>query len=326
MTTEPKAAPPAGSAKRRLHVVSAANGRYLPGLLVTFHSLLRHLAPGWAVDFTLLTDALDEPHLRSLRTVLESTGRDFTLAVVQPDFSEYEDCPALHGSKLTYARLSVPKLVTADRALYVDSDVVVTRDVSRLAALPWPEESVLYAARDARISTVSAAWEKIPWGELGIPASAPYFNAGFVWINLAAWRRQGIDDACRAYIQRFPDRLPWADQSVLNAVLWKRWRELEEAWNLAPERTLGPLEPYPLVRRKDVNVHYVGREKPWLEMSPFEYFYWDAAEEIIPLAPDAFPARTSIPRETMKRLRYFAYRGYLIYGSFCKRKLLKLFR
>ena len=324
--TEPGGTPPAEPAARRLSVVSAANVRYFPGLLVTFHSLLQHLAPSWSVDFVLMADDLEERHLSLLRTALGSTGRDFTLAAVQPDFRGYEDCPSLHGSKLTYARLLIPKLINSDRALYVDSDIVVLRDVSRLAVLPWPEESVLYAVPDARITTVSAAWENLPWEPLGLPADAPYFNGGLIWINLAEWRRQGIDDACREYIERFPDRLQWCDQSVLNAVLWKRWQPLETAWNLAPEQTLGPLEPYPFVRRKDVNVHYVGREKPWLEMHPLEYFYWEAAAGIVPLTPDAFAARAGISREPMKRLRYFAYRGYLVYGSFCKRTLLKLIR
>ena len=310
------------TAAPRLPVLSSATASYLPGLLVTFHSLLRHLGQDWAADFRLLADDLDERHVQTLHRVLRSTGRDYTLEVIRPDIRAYENLPGLYGSRLTYERLRVQRLVAGERALYVDSDVVVTRDVSRLAALPWSGDSVLYAVNDARIPVVSHVYERLPLDALGIPADAPYFNSGLLWINLEAWRRLGIEDACFEYIARYPDRLALHDQTALNAVLWRRWTPLEKAWNLAPEDIMAPLVPYPVFRRRDVNVHYIGQEKPWREMHPLEYFYWDQAGEVARLAPDAFKPRSEIARQTRTRVRYFATRAYRRYRKFGKRVLL----
>ena len=307
----------------RLRVVSAANARYLPGVLVTFRSLLQHLAPAWAVDFTLLTDdTLDEPHRLALRRVLQAAGRDHTLDIVGIDLEEYAHFPALYGSRLAYARLLMPRLIAEDRALYLDCDIVVGKDVSALAALPWPEGCLLYAVNDPRITTFAMPWEAIPCEPLGIPPSAPYFNSGFLWVNLAEWRRQDIENATREYIRRFPDGVRWHDQSVLNAVLWNRWHPLDRAWNSAPEQTMGRFEVYPFRPALDVNVHYLGKEKPWLETTPFQYFYEAQAAGIAALAPEAFPARRAAPGERVRRLGYFAKRAFFNYGGFVRRKLL----
>lgn len=301
--------PPPSPAPQRLCVVSAANAAYFPGLAVTFYSLLRHLAPGWAVDFLLLTDGLEHRQASALEQVLRATGREHTLKIHELDLTEYADRPALFGSKLAYARLLLPELVGAERALYVDSDIVVTRDVSGLAALPWHENQVLCAVRDARITSFGTGWESVPCDALGIPPSAPYFNSGWLWINLAEWRRQGVGEACRAYMDRFPDCLRWHDQTTLNAVLWNRWSLLDSRWNVPPEHTLGRYEVYPFARTREVNVHYLGSAKPWSHMQPLEYFYRDEAEAIVKLVPDALALRRKSPWEIWLRLRYFVSRA-----------------
>ncbi len=313
--------------QRRIRVVTAANARFLPGLLVTLHSLLRHLASGWTADLTLLTDDFDEENERLLRRVLAAAGRDHTLEVIRIGMDAYRDYPAQEtGSRLTYARLLIPRLVASDRVLYLDSDIVVLRDVSELAALPWPDGRALYAVQDARVDVCSMPWERIPWEELGIPASAPYFNGGLLWMNLDAWRRQGVEAACQEYMRRFPDRLPFRDQSVLNPLLWNHWAPLERAWNSAPENTMGRFALYPVLPARNVNVHYVGY-KPWHKRNPFERYYWNEMARIAALVA---PEITVRPRWTGADVshwtRYFVKRAYYHYGGFCKHAVLKWFR
>ena len=315
---------PAQAAAPRLCVISAANTRYFPGLVVTLHSLLTHLAQPWAVDFKVLTDDLDEGRRVALQRALRATGREHTLETIDIDLKAYAACPELRGSKLAYARLLLPELIATDHALYVDSDVVVLKDVSRLTELPWPAECLLYAVNDTQIPTVSMEWEKLPYEQLGIPAAARYFNSGFVWFNLAAWRRQGIGDACRAYMDRFPGGLQWHDQSVLNAVLWNRWSPLERSWNLAPELTMGTFELYPLTRQTDVNIHYTGRQKPWSEMHPLDHFYRAEAARVADHLPGEVVLRQRAPGEKLRQIGHFVRRACWHYGGFCKRSARKL--
>ena len=324
LPSHPPAASVTGAAAPRLCVVSAANATYFPGLVVTFHSLLKHLAPGGSVDFKVLTDGLDPARRGALANVLRSTDRDHTLEIVDIDLRAYADYPPLAGSRLAYARLLIPKLFAADHALYVDCDLVVLKDVGHLAALPWPEGGVLHAVRDSKIPTVSMEWESLPCAALGLPPDAPYFNTGFLWLNLAEWRRQDIDDACLAYVRSFPDRLRWHDQSILNAVLWNRWSALDRTWNLPSELTLGTFALYPLVGRRDVNVHYTGSQKPWSTMHPLEYFYRRAAAEIAHLVPAERLLRPRHASECLPQAYFFAQRAYWHYGGFCKRAIRQM--
>ena len=150
---EPSTVAPAAS---RLTVFPTSDARFFPGLLVTFYSLLRHLSPAWSADFKLLTDGLDGLCRLTLERVLQAAGRDHTLEIIEPDFTEFASYPAQNEtSRMTYARLLIPELAASDRVLYVDSDIVVMKDVSRLAELPLQENHVFYAANDSRITTVS---------------------------------------------------------------------------------------------------------------------------------------------------------------------------
>ena len=320
---EPKL--PATPAASRITVFATTDARFFPGLLVTFYSLLRHLSPAWSADFKLLTDGLDGLRRLTLERVLQAAGRDHTLEIIQPDFTQFAAYPAQNGdNRMVYARLLIPGLAASDRVLYVDSDIVVMKDVSRLAELPWQENHVLHAIGDNRITTVSHPWEHLPSEQLGIPPDTPYFNSGFLWINLAAWRQQNISQACLEYTRRFPDRIVFHDQTILNAVLWRRWTPFDETWNLPSEGSLGYFALYPLARSIDANVHYLSAGKPWLEMNPFQHFYQAFAAEIAPLLPAELAPRRVLPGETAKRWRYFAQRAYRHYGRSAKRGVRRL--
>ena len=313
--------------QRRVSVVSTADALFFPGLLVTFYSLLRNLAPEWSVDFKLLTDGLDGGRRLTLERVLQAAGRDHTLEIIQSDFAEFADYPAHNEtSKMTYARLLIPGLVASDHALYVDSDIVVMKDISRLTVLPLQENHVLHAVNDGRLTTVAAPWERIPYAQLGIPADTLYFNAGFLWIDLAEWRRQEISQACREYARRFPEHLAFWDQSILNAVLWQRRTPLDSTWNQTSQDSLARLALYPRARTIDANVHYVGAGKPWLEMQPFQHFYQLYAAEIAPLIPAELAARRTSPGDAAKRWRYFANRAFRNYAGSARRGVRKLLR
>ena len=56
---------------------------------------------------------------------------------------------------MAYARLLCPQLIAEDQALYLDSDIVVGRDMSRLTELPWIEGRPVYAVHDGNITTCS---------------------------------------------------------------------------------------------------------------------------------------------------------------------------
>lgn len=308
---------------RRLRIVLAANTGYLGGLVVTVHSLLRHLASDCVADLTLLTDDFDTESEDALRRVAAATGHAHTLDIVRLGPDDLRDFPSRSGgSRLAYARLLCPRLIAEDRALYLDSDIVVGRDLSQLLDLPRPTDRWFYAVRDGCVGTFGLWWENIPYAELGIPADAHYFNSGVLWMDLAAWRRENVAALCADYARRYPDRQVFQDQSVLNAVLWNSWTPLERPWNCFPEHTIGRFSLYPLGRVRDTNLHYVFA-KPWQQRHPWGWYYWEQMDQIAALVPPRCTVRPRWERKPLGRWAFiFGQRAYLHYGGFVKHEVL----
>ena len=94
-------------------------------------------------------------------------------------------------SHATYFRILAPELLPASlsRVIYLDADVRVASDLSRLWAEPLREHPVL-AVRDAGAPLVSSPRGLVNHRELGLAPELGYFNAGVMLLDLARWRAE----------------------------------------------------------------------------------------------------------------------------------------
>jgi len=301
-------------------VVSACNGRYFPGLLVTLYSLLKSLRWSCRANLVVLTDGLSNLCEEVLRRVLDCTGKEYSLEIIPVDLGRFERHRADYGgSRLAYARLLIPEYVACGEALYVDCDMVIRRDVAELLELSWAENCVLQAVVDPKSPTFAA--EGMDCERVGVDAEARYFNSGFLWMNLGRWRERGVAARCVEFMERFPEELRWWDQSVLNAVLWRSWEPMDEAWNLAVERTLKKGELIPGAAARETNVHYLGPDKPWLGFHPYRAYFDAFFREIAHSVPRELLAYQAGTLDRFRGVHFFARRAFRNYGSICKQRL-----
>ncbi len=182
-----------------------------------------------------------------------------------------------HITADSYSRLLAPDVLPANcaRAVYLDSDLVVIKDIGALYEAADDAHTV------AAVSAVSLPYvstDTSPTGppvvfnytELGIPPTNRYFNAGVLVINLKRWREQNITARVIAYLERYQDQVLYHDQGGLNAILFDQWQRLDQRWNhtgaLYPEDWLPPAytrEDWLKVRTDPFIVHYLGGDKPW---------------------------------------------------------------
>ena len=161
-------------------------------------------------------------------------------------------------------RLLLPELLPElDRILYLDCDIVVRQDLSKL----WEEtdlaDNYLAAVYEAAIEGQADRFRA-----LGCDP-AKYFNSGFLLMNLAKMRAEKVSEklleACRVPYLEFPD------QDALNQVCRGRVLPLSPLYNsirtfFIPkyrpdfERQYGP-GLWEKVRR-EATIHYTGG-KPW---------------------------------------------------------------
>ncbi len=167
-------------------------------------------------------------------------------------------------SSATYLRVLAPRLLgESQRCLYLDGDVVVRHDPASLCEMDLRGCS-LAAVRSRVAPFLASPGGVTAWFELGLPSTAPYFNAGVLLLDLERWRDRDLLGEVVRFLQLHADTLKAADQEVLNALLVGDWLPVDRTWNYVthvaesflPEPELEPDDPHV--------VHFAGRAKPWV--------------------------------------------------------------
>jgi len=176
----------------------------------------------------------------------------------------------------TFFRLALPHLAAAEtgRILYLDADLIAADDVGVLFDMDLAGRPV-GAVCDPGVDPFAFAetWSLDP-------ASADYFNAGVLLIDLAKVRASGVFDRALAFAAAHASRLPYSDQDALNHTLWGQWLSLPVRWNLQRVMLFDGMPDFsarPLDRRgRPAIVHYTGPGKPWMRAGyhPYAWLYW----------------------------------------------------
>ncbi len=252
--------PSEGSLEPELHVAFASDQMYFHGLLVAAasvaffadrqRSLTLHVLDGGIVNasWQRLVTCIARIHPRAIcrRIVVDRTN-----------LARFRD----NGRKgpMVYARLLLPELVAASRVVYVDCDFLVLADLHAVATRPMGANLVL-AVQDPM---VGALGNDCPWlPQPHIDPAAPYFNSGFLVVDLGGWRESGVAGRALALLARDGPKCTYWDQTVLNYVLAGKVGWLDRAWNF----------PNPGFALEDAGgkacaLHYLNHQKPWLRGS-----------------------------------------------------------
>lgn len=254
---------------------------------MTVHSVLRNLAPDRRLRLYLIDGGLRRWTRRQLLRSWDADRVDVTF--LRPDLAEVRRMPVSeHVSHSTYLRLILPDAVprNEERAIYLDSDLLVQHDLAELWDLPM-DGAVVLAAQDVGFPYLDAEKALPNYGackpflagdrpipnyvELGLASEAPYFNGGVMVVDLARWRAEGLTrKMLRCLHDHREHALHW-DQYALNVVLAGCWGRLDLRWNAAtslriyPSADASPFSEreFRAAREAPWVIHYVGANKPW---------------------------------------------------------------
>ncbi len=203
------------------------------------------------------------------RDVLRSLARRYghTVLFHEPDGHLLDGFTirATHGrlSTAAYYRCFLPDILPADvdRVLYLDCDIVVRGSIAPLWATPLDTRTAVAAVEDMGCGEVAR------YDRLHYPQADSYFNSGVLLVNLAYWREHGVAQACMDYYRRYPERIVFNDQDLLNCVLHDRKRLLDVKWNVQDgfyRTSVGDAwrKEHAEALRHPVVLHFTNR-KPW---------------------------------------------------------------
>ena len=244
---------------KHVAICSASNQTYVLGVAAALVSAVLHAPRGIHCRVYLLDGGIHEDAWRKLERSMAALPRSCELIRLRPDMQSFVGLPQDWGnSVMTYARLALPQMVTEDRVLYVDADLLVQGDWTALWEMDL-EDAVVAAAPDVVTKTLGA--EKLDLEKFQMDPAAPYFQAGFLVMDLNKWRDFAVSEKVVTYLRENPKHCCFWDQSALNVVLYKRWKMLPCEWNTPAWWADQGIED--CVINAPV-LHYVGPHKPWI--------------------------------------------------------------
>lgn len=210
----------------------------------------------------ILTDGFSDKTILSFKELQLKYGQEFIINKI--------DSTVFEGLKVSdrfrrsiYFRFLIPDIVDGDKALYLDSDIIVNGDLKSL----WDTDLSSWACAvvedqcsdDIRLHN-------------RIEMYSTYFNSGVLLMNLKYWRDNGIKEKLVDYIFNNPEKCLYPDQDALNVILEGKIFFLDYKYNF---QSLMWVNKDELLLHKDkwnniqmafenpIIIHYTAGLKPW---------------------------------------------------------------
>jgi lipopolysaccharide biosynthesis glycosyltransferase len=249
------------------HLVVATDAGFALPTAVTLRSLYRQEGADDIV-VTVLHDGIDAGLQERVEASLPAGSH--ALRWVDADVSVLGDLPPYHLPPSTWFRLLAISALPADveRFVYLDVDVLVRQPLGEL----WEVDlrgNPLGAVRSVNYPSLGTWGAFDHWRRYGIDPRLPFFNAGMLVVDVAAWA--AADTTARIVELMASGDNHGGDQQALNVVLAGRWTELDPIWNqqtpllhdgrgghlLYDDTTIDRARESPAV------IHFLDRPKPW---------------------------------------------------------------
>ena len=262
--------------KKEIPVFFAADNNYAPFVAVALASMLGKASKNYFYKIYVLTTDLSHEYTEQLKNIC----RDAMPGNASVEFvSLREEMEKTSGtfhlrdyySRETYCRIFIPRFFSQyDKVIYLDSDLVVTGDISELYNIDIGDNLVGAAIEEVMQSfdVFGTYVEKA----LGIPREK-YFSAGVLLINAKKYREENIEEKFIALMNRFKFRVT-QDEDYLNVLCKGKVKWLDVGWNKSAYKTGGFDE-------KNLKIiHYKINWKPWhYNHVLYEEYFWECAEK-----------------------------------------------
>lgn len=248
---------------------------YAPYLGIALHSLASNASAAYAYDINVLHDGLSEEHMAKLRA-LARPGFNIRFFQMVDKIAGIENahCNKLRQDYFTltiFFRLFIPVMFPEyDKGIYIDSDVVVPGDISKLFEIDLGD-NLIGACRDLSITGVP---ELVAYTNDGVGVGIEnYINSGVLLMNCKALREAKLDERFLNLLEAYHFDNIAPDQDYLNVLCHDRIRYLDPCWDAMPVIGEPEMEDPQLI-------HYNLFAKPWCyDGIPYGDYFWRFAHE-----------------------------------------------
>jgi lipopolysaccharide biosynthesis glycosyltransferase len=247
--------------------------RFVKPTFATMASVLHRVGDKGSVRFVVLGDGLNADDVVRLRS-LEHTGLDAEVSVHDVSTDLDRDVGTEDAKRATFGRIYLIDYLPPQRTVYLDGDVLATRDFTELFELDLGD-ACLAGVPDSAALRLAADRGLVPTQQgnrlMGITDGDPleYLNGGVLILNLDNPDFRELALRARALVVMHGRALKQRDQDAINIAFSGRKRRLESAYNYMTQFYVSErcLESS-LIQRKYASadaslIHFSGRIKPW---------------------------------------------------------------
>ena len=227
--------------KEKKAIVLAANYAYVEQVITTIKSICYH---NRSIRFYLINSDFPNEWLKQLNKRLEKFDSEIiNCRVTSEQISRYET----DISYTVFLRYFVADFVKEDKALYLDCDLVVTKNLDDLFATDL---------QDYPLAAIRDFGGRAYFGR-------EIFNAGVLLINNALWKQENITQKLIDLTNEWHDKVDQADQSILNMLFENKWLELDFDNNHIVIHERFANYSFPDGQEYPGIIHYLSERKPW---------------------------------------------------------------
>ena len=227
--------------KEKKAIVLAANYAYVEQVITTIKSICYH---NRSIRFYLINSDFPNEWLKQLNKRLEKFDSEIiNCRVTSEQISRYKT----DISYTVFLRYFVADFVKEDKALYLDCDLVVTKNLDDLFATDL---------QDYPLAAIRDFGGRAYFGR-------EIFNAGVLLINNALWKQDNITQKLIDLTNELHDKVDQADQSILNMLFENKWLELDFDNNHIVIHERFANYRFPNGQEYPGIIHYLSERKPW---------------------------------------------------------------
>lgn len=260
-------------------IVLCAGQSYVPVLYTCLQSIVHTASKNRRYHIFIFHTDIRADAMETFADAWRQSSVRVTFVDVGPWTTGYQLKAKEHITAETYYRFLIPKLLKHDaKAVYLDADVIVRRDIADLYDLPLRDGDLAAAVCDpdfiGQYNGANPDTRQYCKNVLRLKNPYQYAQAGVLVLNLEAMRAQISVRRLFSMAQR--GNYQYSDQDILNIVCRGRITKLDMAWNVladtggrvkhaiqyAPAKML---EEYEQARKQPYIIHYAGSRKPWTE-------------------------------------------------------------
>ncbi len=251
----------------------AVDDGYIPFLAVSIQSLVDNCSSdNFYLIKILYTNIREENQKKIAKYERENVSIEFVDLNYYIDEIKDKLYTRDYYTKTTYFRLFIPNLYPQyNKALYLDSDIVILTDIAKLYATDMGDNLVA-AVPDDVIQTFEVFQEYVE-KVVGVASYKNYFNAGILLMNLDELRKFGFQEKFLYSLEKIKFSVA-QDQDYLNRLCKGRVKIVDGSWNRMPIATEKASDSH-------INlIHYNLAYKPWhFEDILYKEYFWEYARK-----------------------------------------------